>query len=168
MAHDDDDLLSGPVPDPDVEPTAGERSRAKSFGELIDKAIKFVQKWVGAAVEAVTAAFMAIAKDGFFKYVKQLFGEKINAISSDLWEIVEPLFDALADSEDILGNTLSGLFDEKFPSSLSEILEWCFRIMAKLYGGAWGLGPWQFHPLSLLFIASGSMMISKTLRIPKP
>jgi CDP-diacylglycerol--serine O-phosphatidyltransferase len=30
------------------------------------------------------------------------------------------------------------------------------------------LGPWEFHPLSLLFIASGSMMISKTLRIPKP
>ncbi len=27
--------------------------------------------------------------------------------------------------------------------------------------------PWEFHPLSLLFIASGSMMISKTLRIPK-
>ncbi len=26
----------------------------------------------------------------------------------------------------------------------------------------------EFHPLSLLFIASGSMMISKTLRIPKP
>jgi hypothetical protein len=32
----------------------------------------------------------------------------------------------------------------------------------------WNLGPWEFHPLSLLFIASGSMMISKTLRIPKP
>jgi CDP-diacylglycerol---serine O-phosphatidyltransferase len=37
-----------------------------------------------------------------------------------------------------------------------------------LHGGAWNLGPWQFHPLSLLFLASGSMMISKTLRIPKP
>lgn len=30
------------------------------------------------------------------------------------------------------------------------------------YGGAWNLGPWEFHPLSLLFSASGSMMISKT------
>jgi CDP-diacylglycerol---serine O-phosphatidyltransferase len=45
---------------------------------------------------------------------------------------------------------------------------WQNRIGENLYGGAWDLGPWEFHPLSLLFIASGSMMISKTLRIPKP
>jgi CDP-diacylglycerol--serine O-phosphatidyltransferase len=45
---------------------------------------------------------------------------------------------------------------------------WQDRIGDDLYGGAWDLGPWEFHPLSLLFIASGSMMISKTLRIPKP
>ena len=44
---------------------------------------------------------------------------------------------------------------------------WQGRIGENLYGGAWQLG-WDFHPLSLLFIASGSMMISKTLRIPKP
>lgn len=30
------------------------------------------------------------------------------------------------------------------------------------------LGPWQLHPLVLLFALSGSLMISKTLRIPKP
>ncbi len=45
---------------------------------------------------------------------------------------------------------------------------WQDRIGEQVYGGAWQLGPWEFHPLSLLFIASGSMMISKTLRIPKP
>jgi CDP-diacylglycerol---serine O-phosphatidyltransferase len=45
---------------------------------------------------------------------------------------------------------------------------WQGRIGEQIYGGAWQLGPWEFHPLSLLFIASGSMMISKTLRIPKP
>ena len=44
---------------------------------------------------------------------------------------------------------------------------WQGRIRDDLYGGAWDLGPWEFHPLSLLFIASGTMMISKTLRIPK-
>ena len=41
------------------------------------------------------------------------------------------------------------------------------RIGERIYGGVWDVG-WQFHPLSLLFIASGSMMISTTLRIPKP
>jgi CDP-diacylglycerol--serine O-phosphatidyltransferase len=30
------------------------------------------------------------------------------------------------------------------------------------------LGPWQLHPLVLMFALSGSLMISKTLRIPKP
>lgn len=45
---------------------------------------------------------------------------------------------------------------------------WQDRIGEDLYGGAWILGPWELHPLALLFIASGSMMISKTLRIPKP
>jgi CDP-diacylglycerol--serine O-phosphatidyltransferase len=36
-----------------------------------------------------------------------------------------------------------------------------------LYGGAWTLGPWVLHPFALLFALSGSLMISKTLRIPK-
>ncbi len=30
------------------------------------------------------------------------------------------------------------------------------------------LGPFELHPLVLLFVLSGSLMISKTLRIPKP
>jgi CDP-diacylglycerol--serine O-phosphatidyltransferase len=45
---------------------------------------------------------------------------------------------------------------------------WQGRLGADLYSGVWSLGPWQLHPLALLFVASGSMMISKTLRIPKP
>jgi CDP-diacylglycerol--serine O-phosphatidyltransferase len=36
-----------------------------------------------------------------------------------------------------------------------------------LWGGAYQLGPWELHPLVLLFVLSGSLMISKTLRIPK-
>jgi CDP-diacylglycerol--serine O-phosphatidyltransferase len=41
------------------------------------------------------------------------------------------------------------------------------RVGESLYGGVWTLGPWQLHPLALLFVASGTLMISKTLRIPK-
>ena len=37
-----------------------------------------------------------------------------------------------------------------------------------LWFGAIQLGPWLLHPLVLLFALSGSLMISKTLRIPKP
>ena len=33
--------------------------------------------------------------------------------------------------------------------------------------GALRLGPWQLHPLVLLYLVSGSLMISKTLRLPK-
>lgn len=36
-----------------------------------------------------------------------------------------------------------------------------------LPGGVWTIGPAEFHPLVLLFVLSGSLMVSKTLRIPK-
>ena len=44
---------------------------------------------------------------------------------------------------------------------------WQGRLGASLYGGAWSIGPWDLHPLALLFVVSGTLMISKTLRIPK-
>ena len=44
---------------------------------------------------------------------------------------------------------------------------WRERIGDALYGGVWRIGPWELHPLALLFVVSGTMMISKTLRIPK-
>ena len=44
---------------------------------------------------------------------------------------------------------------------------WQGRVGDALYGGALSLGPWQLHPLVLLFVLSGTLMISKTLRIPK-
>ena len=36
-----------------------------------------------------------------------------------------------------------------------------------MWGGQWLLGPWALHPFTLLFGVSGSLMISKTVRIPK-
>ena len=44
---------------------------------------------------------------------------------------------------------------------------WQGRLGESLYGGVWTLGPWQLHPLTLMFALSGTLMISKTLRIPK-
>jgi CDP-diacylglycerol--serine O-phosphatidyltransferase len=44
---------------------------------------------------------------------------------------------------------------------------WQGRVGDALYGGAWVIGPWTLHPLVLLFGLSGTLMISKTLRIPK-
>jgi CDP-diacylglycerol--serine O-phosphatidyltransferase len=37
-----------------------------------------------------------------------------------------------------------------------------------LWFGGVRLGPWLLHPLALVYALSGSLMISKTLRIPKP
>ena len=42
------------------------------------------------------------------------------------------------------------------------------NIGADLWLGYFKLGPWLLHPLVLMFALSGSLMISKTLRIPKP
>jgi CDP-diacylglycerol--serine O-phosphatidyltransferase len=44
---------------------------------------------------------------------------------------------------------------------------WKGRIDESLMWGAWEIGPWVLHPLALLFVLSGTLMISKTLRIPK-
>jgi CDP-diacylglycerol--serine O-phosphatidyltransferase len=44
---------------------------------------------------------------------------------------------------------------------------WAGRLGDALPGGAFALGPWLLHPLVLLYALSGSLMISKTLRIPK-
>lgn len=45
---------------------------------------------------------------------------------------------------------------------------WTGAIGADLWFGVWQLGPWQLHPLVLVYALSGSLMISKTLHIPKP
>jgi CDP-diacylglycerol--serine O-phosphatidyltransferase len=42
------------------------------------------------------------------------------------------------------------------------------RIDAALWFGAWQIGPAVVHPLVLVYVASGSAMISATVRIPKP
>ena len=47
------------------------------------------------------------------------------------------------------------------------IAAWMDRLGDAMWGGAIELGPWELHPLVLLFVLSGSLMISKTLRIPK-
>ena len=44
---------------------------------------------------------------------------------------------------------------------------WKGAVGDAVWGGAWALGPWTLHPLVLLFGLSGTLMISKTLRIPK-
>ena len=42
-----------------------------------------------------------------------------------------------------------------------------FFTLANAACGVWSIGPWELHPLALLFVASGTIMISKRLRIPK-
>ena len=44
---------------------------------------------------------------------------------------------------------------------------WQGHIGDAVWGGAWSIGPWVLHPLALLFGLSGTLMISKTLHIPK-
>jgi CDP-diacylglycerol--serine O-phosphatidyltransferase len=44
---------------------------------------------------------------------------------------------------------------------------WQGRVGDTVYGGAWVLAGAVLHPLALLFALSGTLMVSKTLRIPK-
>ncbi len=41
------------------------------------------------------------------------------------------------------------------------------RVDSALWFGIWQVGPATLHPLALIYVASGSAMISATLRIPK-
>jgi CDP-diacylglycerol--serine O-phosphatidyltransferase len=53
---------------------------------------------------------------------------------------------------------------------ITAILAWLMsvgRVGDSLWGGVFELGPWDLHLLALLYVLSGSLMISKTLRIPK-
>lgn len=47
------------------------------------------------------------------------------------------------------------------------LIAWQGHIGDSIYGGAWAIGPWALHPFALLFVLSGTLMISKTLHIPK-
>lgn len=44
---------------------------------------------------------------------------------------------------------------------------WISAIGERLWFGVVHIGPWQFHPLVTMFAVSGSLMISRTLHIPK-
>ena len=44
---------------------------------------------------------------------------------------------------------------------------WQGRVGERLWGGTWSLLGAELHPLMLLFALSGTLMVSKTLRIPK-
>ncbi len=53
---------------------------------------------------------------------------------------------------------------------LTAVLAWAAwrgALGASLAGGAWQIGPWLLHPMALLFLLSGTLMISKTVHIPK-
>jgi len=52
-------------------------------------------------------------------------------------------------------------------TAILAIVAWQGALGEMLPGGAWVLGSWRLHPIVLLFALSGSLMISKTLRIPK-
>ena len=45
---------------------------------------------------------------------------------------------------------------------------WLGRVGEQLWFGAVEVGPWILHPFALVYVASGSAMISATLRVPKP
>ena len=52
-------------------------------------------------------------------------------------------------------------------TALLAVAAWQGHVGDQLWGGSFDVGPWRLHPLALLFVLSGSLMISKTLRIPK-
>ena len=52
--------------------------------------------------------------------------------------------------------------------ALLAVAFWLGRVDGGLWFGEWRVGPAILHPLVLVYVASGSAMISATLRVPKP
>jgi CDP-diacylglycerol--serine O-phosphatidyltransferase len=52
-------------------------------------------------------------------------------------------------------------------TGLLALAVWQGRVGEEIWGGAWHTGLGTLHPFSLIYVLSGSLMISKTLRIPK-
>ncbi len=82
-------------------------------------------------------------------------------------------FNVTAESLSDAGGKVRYFEGTPIPTSvvLTAVLAWAAwqaHIGTALYGGAWQLGPLTLHPLVLLFALSGTLMISKTLHIPKP
>jgi CDP-diacylglycerol--serine O-phosphatidyltransferase len=45
---------------------------------------------------------------------------------------------------------------------------WVGWVNSHIPFGSFHIGPWEFHPLTVLYAVNGGTMISSTLRIPKP
>jgi CDP-diacylglycerol--serine O-phosphatidyltransferase len=59
------------------------------------------------------------------------------------------------------------------PTTIAIVFMWAMAFALgqtgeRLWFGVVHIGPWMWHPLALLYVASGSAMISATLRVPKP
>ena len=52
-------------------------------------------------------------------------------------------------------------------TGLLALAAWQGAIGEQLWGGAYAVGPWELHLMSLVFVLFGSLMISKTLHVPK-
>ena len=52
-------------------------------------------------------------------------------------------------------------------TGLLALAAWKGNVGEQIWGGSFQLGPWDLHPFALLFVLSGTLMVSKTLRIPK-
>lgn len=81
-------------------------------------------------------------------------------------------FNVTAESLSAGGDKVKYFEGTPIPTSVAlvGVLAWAASqgsLGAQLWGGAWTLGPWTLHPLTLLYALSGTLMISKTLRIPK-
>ena len=81
-------------------------------------------------------------------------------------------FNATADALMTDKGKVSHFEGTPIPTSLAlvAVLAFAFqngRVHEALWWGELSFGPWLFHPLSVIYIVSGSLMIS-TIRVPKP
>lgn len=135
----------------------------------VGKPRRWVVSWTRADVISFGVAPAAIAygagMDGLWDRVILLYFVACGVSRLARYNITA---DALAED----GDKVKYFEGTPIPSSLLLVIVIAFAAASGAIGdGLWfgmvHLGPWQLHPVVLLFAVSGSLMISRTIHIPK-
>jgi hypothetical protein len=99
----------------------------------VGKIINFFKKWFNTLVEGVDAlidAIRTIAKEGLIAYFKKLLKQKLGW----LYDVVAPLFEALAKVAGRFEALLEKLIDNPIPTTVGAFMDWTIDTVASVLG----------------------------------
>ncbi|MDB4959040.1 MAG: hypothetical protein JWO36_6609 [Myxococcales bacterium] len=138
MATDDRDMLSGPVPEPDAEPTATERAHAKTFADIVDKTL------LGRAPAAMSADDRALLEVA--TVIRAASGNAELSASKQRSAVEDALRQAIGGNPATSGSLGSGLSVPITRSRTRRIVPWAISGVSVLVAAAALIALWVRAP----------------------